>query len=167
MTPSARDAIVRVHGRLEAHDGIHLEQRDRRRRALEIDLLEHAWRQHVRVHFEPDLQRGRRIDAFLDDLVQAKRVGPQLLVAERVEAEDALALGDKAADGFSVAWDSRQRRARCLGRRLRCSAILASRATEVKMTAIIAPPIVMLASSDCHVVLLLLARRAGREPRAR
>ena len=89
-----RDVIVRVHGGLEAHDGIHLEQRDRRRRALEIDLLEDARRQHVRVHFEPDLERGRRIDVLLDDLVQAELVGPELLVTEGVEAKDALALGD-------------------------------------------------------------------------
>ena len=51
--------------------------------------------QHVRVHLEPDLERGRRVDALLDDLVQAERVGPELLVAEGIEAEDLLALGDE------------------------------------------------------------------------
>ena len=61
---------------------------------LEIDLLEDAGRQRVRVHFEPDLERRRRIDVLLDDLVQAERVGPELLVTERVEAENALALCD-------------------------------------------------------------------------
>ena len=90
-----RDVIVRVHGGLDAHDGIHLEQRDRRRRALEIDLFEDPGGQHVRVDFEPDLERGRRVHALLDDLVQTERVGPDLLVAEGIEAKDALALGDE------------------------------------------------------------------------
>ena len=90
-----RDVVVGVDGRLQADDRIHLEQRDGRRRALEIDLLQDAGGQHVGVDLEPDLERRRRIDALLDDLVQAKLVGPQLLVAEGVEAEDALALGDE------------------------------------------------------------------------
>ena len=50
--------------------------------------------QHVRVHFEPDLERGRRIHVLLDDLVQAELVGPELLVTEGLEAKNALALGD-------------------------------------------------------------------------
>jgi hypothetical protein len=91
----AHDVIVRIHRGLQTHDGVHLEQRDRRRRALEIDLREDPRRQHVRVHLEPDLERRRRVHALLDDLVQAERVGPELLVAKRVEAEDALALGDE------------------------------------------------------------------------
>ena len=106
MTERARDAeprdvIVGVHGGLKADDRVHLEQRDRRRRALEIDLLENAGRQHVGVDLEPDFERRRRIDALLDDLVQAQRVGPELLVAERVEAEDLLALGQ---EGFVGRW---------------------------------------------------------------
>ncbi len=72
-----------------AHDRVHLEQRDRRRRALEIDLFEDPGGQHVGVHLEPDLERGRRVHALLDDLVQTERVGPELLVTEGVEAEDA------------------------------------------------------------------------------
>ena len=32
--------VIRVHGGLDAHNGIHLEQRDRRRRALEVDLFD-------------------------------------------------------------------------------------------------------------------------------
>ena len=88
-----RDVIVGIHRRLQTHDRIHLEQRDRRRRTLEIDLLEDAGRQHVRVHFEPDLQRRRRIHALLNDLVQAELVGPELFVTEGFEAKNALALG--------------------------------------------------------------------------
>jgi hypothetical protein len=107
----------------EAHDRVHLEQRDRRRRALEIDLVEDSLRQRVRVHLQADLQRSRRVHALLDDLVQAKRVGPELLVAECLEAEDALALGDEG--GFTLlshraGW--RRRRLRPLGSRLRRSA---------------------------------------------
>ena len=89
-----RDVIVGIHRGLQTHDGIHLEQRDRRCRTLEIDLLEDAGGQHVRVHFEPDLERGRRIHVLLDDLVQAELVGPELFVTEGLEAKNPLALGD-------------------------------------------------------------------------
>ena len=89
-----RDVIVGIHRGLQAHDGIHLEQRDRRGRTLEIDLLEDAGRQYVRVHFEPDLERSRRIHVLLNNLVQAELVGPELFVTERLEAKNALALGD-------------------------------------------------------------------------
>ena len=45
--------------------GIHLEQRDRRHRTLEIDLLEDACRQYIRVHFEPELERRRQIQSWV------------------------------------------------------------------------------------------------------
>jgi hypothetical protein len=64
-------------------------------RALEIDLVKDSGGQRVRVHFEPDLERGRRIYILLDDFVQTKLVGPDLFVAEGVEAEDTLALCDE------------------------------------------------------------------------
>lgn len=51
-----RDVIVRVHGRLDADDGIQLEQRHRRRRTLEIDPVENSRRQRIRVHLEADLE---------------------------------------------------------------------------------------------------------------
>ena len=89
-----RDVVVRIDGGLQADDRVHLEQRDRRGRALEIDLLEDAGGQRVGVHFQPDLERRRRIDALLDDLVHAELVGPELFVTEGLEAEDALALGE-------------------------------------------------------------------------
>jgi hypothetical protein len=87
-----RDVVVRVHGGLDAHDGIHLEEGYRRGGTLEIDLVENSRGQNVGVHLEPDFQRGGRIHGLLDDLVQAKLVGPELLVAEGLEAEHPLAL---------------------------------------------------------------------------
>jgi hypothetical protein len=86
--------IVGIHLGLQAHNGIHFEQRDRRCRTLEIDLFEDSGGQYVRVHFESDLERGRRIHVLLDNLVEAERVGPELFVAEGVETKNALALGD-------------------------------------------------------------------------
>jgi hypothetical protein len=87
VTPSR--VIVRVHGRLNTDDRVHLEQRDGRRRALEIDLVQDPGRQRVGVHFEAHLERGHWVDVLFDDLVQPKRVGPELFVAKRVEAENA------------------------------------------------------------------------------
>jgi hypothetical protein len=46
-------------------------------------------RQGVHVHLEADRQRRRGIDGR-DGLVHAQHVGPQLFVAEGVEAEDRL-----------------------------------------------------------------------------
>ena len=97
MTERARDAkprdvIVGVHRGLNAHNCIHLQERDRRCRALEIDLLKNSRRQHVGVHLEPDFQRRRRVDVLLDHLVHAERVCPELLVAKSVEAKDVLTL---------------------------------------------------------------------------
>ena len=76
-----RDVIVGVHRCLKAYDGVHFQERDRGGRTL--------------VHFEPDLQRGGRIHVLLDDVVQVKRFGPDVLVAESLEAEHLLALRDK------------------------------------------------------------------------
>ena len=107
----SRDVVVGVHGGLEAHDGVHLEQRHRRRRALEIDLVEDAGGQRLGVDLEPDLERRRRIDALLDDFVQPELVGPDLLVAEGIEAKDLSAFVDLG---------SRRRLLRCLGCRRWC-----------------------------------------------
>src|SRR5512146_3389492 len=51
--------------------------------------------QDISVDLEPDRERRRRVHALLDDLVHVERVGPELLVTKRIEAEDALALGDR------------------------------------------------------------------------
>ena len=88
------DVIVGIHSGLQAHDGIHLEQRDRRGRTLEIDFLEEAGGQYVRVHFKPDLECSGRIHVPFNNLVQTKLVGPELFVTEGLETKNALALGD-------------------------------------------------------------------------
>ena len=62
-----------------------------------LGALEDAGRQYVRVHFEPDLERSRRIDVLLDDLVQAKLVGPELLVAHGIKPEYLLTVGDEGS----------------------------------------------------------------------
>jgi hypothetical protein len=115
----ARQVIVGVNRRLEADDRIHLQQRDRRRRALEIDLLEEPGRQDVRVHLQPDLQRGCRIHALLDDFMQPQLVGPHRFVAEGVEAKHPLALGDAGVWICRLTWTVRYGGARggCVGLR--------------------------------------------------
>jgi hypothetical protein len=50
--------------------------------------------QYVRVDFEPDLERSRRIHVLLDNLVQAELVSPELFVTEGLETKNTLALGD-------------------------------------------------------------------------
>ena len=108
----ACQVIVGVNGCLEADDRIHLQQRDGRRRALEIDLVEEPGRQDVRVDFQPDLERGRRIHALLDHLMQPQLVGPHHFVAEGVEAKHPLALGDAGVGICRLRWTVRHRGAR-------------------------------------------------------
>jgi hypothetical protein len=55
-------------------------------------ILADSGGEHVRVHFESDFECGGRIHGLLDDLVPAKLLGPNLLVAEGLEAEHTLAL---------------------------------------------------------------------------
>ena len=86
--------IVGIHRGLQTHDRIHLEQRDRRGRTSRSTFSRTPAGSASGVHFEPDLQRRRRIHVLLDNLVQAELVGPELFVAERLEAKNALALGD-------------------------------------------------------------------------
>ena len=88
--------VVRVHGRLNADDRVHLEQRDRRCRTLEVDLVENPWRQRRRVHFEADLECRNRVDVLFDNLVQTQLVGPELLVTKGVEPEHALPFGHQS-----------------------------------------------------------------------
>ena len=109
----SRDVIVGIDSGLQANHGIHLEQRHRRRRTLEIDFLQDAGRQCVSIDFEADFQGGGRIDTLLDDFVEMERVGPQLLITERVEAKDALTLCDLTGRR----WFAGLRiRAKCCGR---------------------------------------------------
>ena len=60
------DAVVGVHSDVAAHHRIHLERRDRRRRALEIDLVENPRRQRVRIHSQSDRERRLRIHALFN-----------------------------------------------------------------------------------------------------
>ena len=56
---------------------------------------EDARRQRVGIDLQPDGESGQWVDMLLDNLVQSQRVGPQLFVAERIEAEYAPAFGDQ------------------------------------------------------------------------
>src|SRR4029450_857547 len=85
-----RDAVVRVHCGPETHNGIHLQQRDRRRWTLEIDFLEDSGRERVRVHLEPNFECRCRVYAFLHHFMQTELVSPDLLVAKGIESEDLL-----------------------------------------------------------------------------
>ena len=71
---------------------------------VEIRARQHIRRDSVGVDLEPDGECGLR-SKRLRKLVKSKRVGPQLLVAERVVAKDALAVARVARpDGpFRVA----------------------------------------------------------------
>src|SRR5262249_61710653 len=70
-------------------------ERHGRGRTSEIDLpgfdrLRDLRRNRVGVDLQPNLERETGADRALDDLLHLGRVGPELLIAERVEAEDAL-----------------------------------------------------------------------------
>jgi hypothetical protein len=85
--------VDRLHVSLHADDGVELQEGERRGRAVQVDLaggdgILHRLRERVGVHSQADGQRDRRRHRLLDDLVHAERVGPELLVAEGVEAED-------------------------------------------------------------------------------
>ena len=76
---------------LHADDGIRAQQLDGHRRVRQIDLAgfqrrDDSRRQGVDVHLESDRQGGRRVDRR-HDFVHPQHIGPQLLVAEGVEAE--------------------------------------------------------------------------------
>jgi hypothetical protein len=91
---------ARVGDRRDADDCVELEQRDGRRRIVEVDLaglqlfLQRVG-QRVRVDLQADGQRRLRRDARADAavllagdrLVQAQRVAPERLAAEGVEAK--------------------------------------------------------------------------------
>ncbi len=64
----ARDLVVRVDGGLHADDGAELEQRDGGGRVFQVDGVEDAGRQHLRIDLQPDRQRGVRGHGF-DDVV--------------------------------------------------------------------------------------------------
>jgi hypothetical protein len=104
--PDACQVIVGVNGCLEADDRIHLQQRDGRRRALEIDLVEEPGRQDVRVHFQPDLQRGRRIRRSSRSPHAAAACPSTPLRRRRCRSETPLALGDAGVRICRLSLDS-------------------------------------------------------------
>ena len=82
-----------------ADNRVQLEQRDRGIRTLQVDAavqnsLHDSRRQGVRIDFQADGQSGRRINRRRDHFVHAQGVGPLRFIAERIEAEDLLALRD-------------------------------------------------------------------------
>ena len=94
VTPTLVSWPACVDRPLHTDDGIQAQQFDRHRRIRQINLArakrrDDVRRQRVDIDLEPDRQRGRRIDRR-DDLVHAQHVGPELLVAKGVEAEDRL-----------------------------------------------------------------------------
>jgi hypothetical protein len=104
MTERARDPHAyelvlptdRLHGSADADDGVELEQGHRRGRALEADgavlnSLHDRRGERIRIHFESHREGGSWIDGALDDVVHVERVGPERLIAKRLEAKDGLA----------------------------------------------------------------------------
>src|SRR5688572_2346143 len=78
---------------LYTNNRVQFEQGQRRRRAVEIDLPRgerclDLRRQSVAIDLEADGERNRGRHGLLNDFVHAQRVGPELLIAECVEAED-------------------------------------------------------------------------------
>jgi hypothetical protein len=106
---------------LYTHDRIELEERDRRLRIVEVHCGEDARRESVRVDLESHAESRQRAHARLDDFMHSKRVGPELFIAERVEAEDLLAAPHQRMPGplfvlplgssLPKRWNCRSRRA--------------------------------------------------------
>jgi hypothetical protein len=65
-------------------------------------------RQRGHVDFEAHGERRHRVDRRLDDFVQPQLVGPQLLVAERVEAKDGLAVEHRSLRGYGSDADNKR-----------------------------------------------------------
>src|SRR6185503_940814 len=98
--PGERIAAVDCADRsLESDHRIQFEERDGCCGTLEIDLAgldrrgDVGWNR-LGVHLQADRQRGCRVDGFLYDLVHARTIGPEFLVAEGLEPENILAGGE-------------------------------------------------------------------------
>src|SRR5687767_14572288 len=86
-----------IHAPDDADYGVQREQRERHRWIAEVELARRQGvadrsGQRLGVDLETDLERRRRRDGG-DRTLHLQRVGPQLLVAKRVEAEDRPAVG--------------------------------------------------------------------------
>src|SRR3954467_5608994 len=102
----------------DADDGVQLQQRKRRLRAVQIDLARadcrcDPARDLGRVDLQADRERELRADAApdaserfpLDRLVELERAAPERLVAERVVAEDvAPARDERRSLGRRTCW---------------------------------------------------------------
>jgi hypothetical protein len=88
---------VIIHLPLHADDSVEFQQRDRRgwihQKIVGVgaNRVDHFRRQRFDIDLESDTERGDRIDCR-DHLVHAKHGGPQLLIAERVEAKNLASL---------------------------------------------------------------------------
>ena len=98
MTERARDPHRRelagvVHHALHADDGIQPQERQRHCGIIQalsrLDGRDHLRRQRVSIDLEADRKRRGRVHRG-NDFVHPQYVGPKLLVAEGVEAEDLL-----------------------------------------------------------------------------
>ena len=103
-----RDLATLVEPAGDADHRVELQQRQRGRRIVEIDLapleqLAQPARERVEVDLEPDAERHRRADTRTDAavlragncLVEVQLAAPEVLVAEGVEPEDLLSLLDE------------------------------------------------------------------------
>src|SRR5688572_31546589 len=91
---------------LYTNNRVQFEQGQRRRRAVEIDLPRgerclDLRRQSVAIDLEADGERNRGRHGLLNDFVHAQRVGPELLIAECVEAEDSFPSATSAGSSSS------------------------------------------------------------------
>jgi hypothetical protein len=110
----ARDRSV-DDGAAHADHRVQPDQRDRGGRIVEVRGREHLRRNGGRIDLEAD-REGRLRRQRLDQLVEPQRVGPQLLVAERVVPEDALAVGlgaRRAVPGLVVVTSATGQDSRC------------------------------------------------------
>ncbi|TMA16177.1 MAG: hypothetical protein E6J85_18830, partial [Deltaproteobacteria bacterium] len=117
------DAARAIRRRLDAHHGVEIEEREGRRRRLQIDLSrldvrDERCRQRIGVDFETNREGRRRIDRR-DGFVELNRVGPEGLVSEGIGAEDLLTIVESLVGGRLVRIDRRwcRRRRRRRGRR--------------------------------------------------
>ncbi len=102
---------------LDPHDSVELQERDRGRRAGEVDApildpLDDGSRKRGGVDLEADRKGGRRIDGGGDDGLHLQRVGPLRLVAERLDSGRSAAPPQPAPDPWSDRrrWSHKRRR---------------------------------------------------------
>src|SRR5205823_57261 len=88
----ARDVTILVDRRPDAHDRVFPQQFFRAAHAKRIVQQEFRDVEPAEIDFQPEGQRFERRDLMFDDLVESGSIGPELLIAERVIAENLLSL---------------------------------------------------------------------------